>query len=138
LTNNNNKKPYTFSKYIFSADAKWFWLLIVAALVTSIIVISGVDGNSSLIYARYTMGLIYVLFLPGYAMVKILFPAKQLDFFEMLVLSIGLSLAIVPLIVLPLNFTPIGLTVSSVTTSILILTLIFSTLAALRGFQTIK
>lgn len=128
----------TFSNYISSAPARWFWLLIVTALIASIIVILGVDDNSSFIYARYAMGLIYVLFLPGYAIIKILFPAKQLDVFEMLALSIGISLAIVPLIVLPLNFIPIGLTVTSVTTSILILTLLFSILAAIRGFQQIK
>ena len=84
------------------------------------------------------MGLIFVLFLPGFSLVKILFPTKQLDVFEMVAFSIGMSLALVPLIVLPLNFTPIGIGVSSVTLSILIITLFFSILAGIRGFQILK
>ena len=136
LNTKNEQKSQSFSNYIFSTAARWFWAILLVTLVTSLIVLLGFDDNSPLIYVRYTMGLIFVLFLPGFSMLKILFPAKQLDFFETLAFSIGISLALVPLIVLPLNFTAIGIGVSSVTLSILIITVFFSILAGIRGFQT--
>jgi len=58
-------------------------------------------------YLRYVFGSITVLFLPGYATVEALYPREEeLSSLERLALSIGLSLAIVPLIGLALNYTP--------------------------------
>ncbi len=58
---------------------------------------------------RQVLGLIFVLFLPGYAATAALFPENdQIDGIERAALSFGLSIAIVPLIGLALNFTPWG------------------------------
>lgn len=59
---------------------------------------------------RIPLGLLFVLFLPGYVLIATLFPRKQdLDGIERFALSFGLSIAIVPLIGLALNFTPWGI-----------------------------
>jgi uncharacterized membrane protein len=51
-----------------------------------------------------------VLFFPGYVFITALFPEKkELDNLERLALSLGLSIAIVPLIGLLLNYTPWGI-----------------------------
>ena len=88
----------------FSSD-----LLLVAALVilTDIFVlIPPLNG----IFLRTALGLPMVLFLPGYALIAALFPAKKdLDGIERAALSFGLSIAIVPLIGLGLNYTPGGI-----------------------------
>ncbi|KKH99284.1 hypothetical protein EO95_17085 [Methanosarcina sp. 1.H.T.1A.1] len=88
----------------FSSD-----LLLVAALVilTDIFVlIPPLNG----IFLRTALGLPMVLFLPGYALIAALFPAKKdLDGIERTALSFGLSIAIVPLIGLGLNYTPWGI-----------------------------
>ncbi len=58
---------------------------------------------------RNILGLPLVLFLPGYALIAALFPAKSdLDGIERTALSFGLSIAVVPLIGLGLNYTPWG------------------------------
>jgi len=60
--------------------------------------------------ARQVLGLIFVLFLPGYVATAALFPENdQIDGIERVALSFGLSIAIVPLIGLALNFTPWGI-----------------------------
>ncbi len=88
----------------FSTD-----LLLVAALVilTDIFVlISPLSGS----FIRVTLGLPMGLFLPVYALIAALFPAKNdLDGIERIALSFGLSIAIVPLIGLGLNYTPWGI-----------------------------
>ena len=59
---------------------------------------------------RNIIGLPFVLFLPGYALIAALFPAKSdLDGIERTALSFGLSIAVVPLIGLGLNYTPWGI-----------------------------
>ncbi len=59
---------------------------------------------------RITLGLILVLLLPGYTLVAALFPSgKKLDWIERLVLSVGLSIAVVSLLGLVLNFSPWGI-----------------------------
>ena len=60
--------------------------------------------------ARQILGLVFILFLPGYAATAALFPENdQIDTIERVALSFGLSIAIVPLIGLGLNFTPWGI-----------------------------
>ncbi len=59
---------------------------------------------------RIALGLILVLLLPGYTLVAALFPSgNKLDWIERLVLSFGLSIAVVSLLGLVLNFSPWGI-----------------------------
>jgi len=85
-----------------------------------------------------------VLFLPGYSFIKALFPrqvpiktrSEGLDSIERLALSVGMSLALVPMTGLVLNYTPFGIRLVPVTLSLLALTVVFATAAVLREYQT--
>ena len=69
--------------------------------------------------ARQILGLVFVLFLPGYAATAALFPeSDQIDGIERVALSFGLSIAIVPLIGLALNFTPFGIRLDPILASV--------------------
>jgi uncharacterized membrane protein len=82
---------------------------------------------------RTVLGIPFVLFFPGYALITALFPKKtDLGIIERLTLSIGLSLAVVPLIGLALNYTPWGIRLYPIITSIFILTLLLSILSNYR------
>jgi len=64
---------------------------------------------------RIIFGLPLVLFLPGYALIAVLFPRKDdLDVIERIALSFGLSIAVVPLLGMALNYTPFGIRLSPV------------------------
>ncbi len=45
---------------------------------------------------RTVLGLIFILFLPGYSFISFLFPEREIEDLERLALSFGLSIAIVP------------------------------------------
>jgi len=63
---------------------------------------------------RIILGGPFVLFFPGYTMVAALFPGRDdLEGLERLGLSLGLSIAILPLMGLVLNYTPWGITMLS-------------------------
>jgi uncharacterized membrane protein len=64
---------------------------------------------------RIGLGLAFVLFMPGYALIAALFPRRgDLGGIERLALSFGLSLAVVPLVGLALNYTPWGIRFSPI------------------------
>ena len=107
-------------------------LLIVSGLVilTDIFVLIPAL-NESLI--RTALNLFLVIFLPGYALIAMLFPEKTgLESIERIALSIGLSVAIVPLIGLGLNFTSWGIKEIPLLSSISVFTLLLSVLAYAR------
>jgi uncharacterized membrane protein len=84
-------------------------LLFVTGLVvlTDIFVLIPVLNES---FIRTVLGLPLVLFLPGYALIALLFPTKTgLEGIERAALSVGMSVAIVPLIGLVLNNTSFGI-----------------------------
>lgn len=82
---------------------------------------------------RNILGLPLVLFLPGYALIAALFPAKSdLDGIERTALSFGLSIAVVPLIGLGLNYTPWGIRLLPILISLSVFTFAMCGLAYLR------
>ncbi len=82
---------------------------------------------------RVPLGLLMVLFLPGYTLIAALFPNKDdLDGIERAALSFGLSIAVVPLIGLALNYTPWGIRLAPVVISLSIFTIALATVAHLR------
>ncbi|BAW30691.1 Uncharacterized membrane protein [Methanosarcina thermophila] len=107
-------------------------LLIVIGLVllTDIFVLAPGINETIL---RNVLGLPLVLFLPGYALIAALFPAKSdLDGIERTALSFGLSIAIVPLIGLVLNYTPFGIRLLPVLVCLSIFIFIMCWLAYIR------
>ena len=82
---------------------------------------------------RIALGLALVLFFPGYALVAGLFPRRRdLEAVERIALSLGGSLAVVPLIGLGLNYTPWGIHLYSMLTSLLVFTILAAAVALYR------
>jgi len=121
--------------YLLTKQAAWYWTIIILALATTALVFTIPENAIPMVCARYLLGSILVLWLPGYTFIKALFPAKELDNIERAALSIGMSLALVPITGLLLNYTPWGIRVTPVTLSLLALTVTFATAAIIREHQ---
>lgn len=79
---------------------------------------------------RIILGLPFVLFFPGYVLISALYPRRDdLDGIERLALSLGLSLAVVPLIGLVLNYTPWGIRLTPILISLAVFIAVCSLLA---------
>lgn len=101
----------------------WFYATVVLSLVT-LPVIYALPAQFPLVVVRWILGCVFVLFLPGYVAVEALFPRfRELDAIERFALSVGLSLALVPLIGLMLNYTPWGISLTPIVISLTIFTL---------------
>ena len=130
----------TLLGYLSSAKSLWYWITLTLTITTTIVVFAIPERAYPLAYIRHVLGLVFVLWLPGYSFIRALFPTrlpiktgkKELDSIERVALSIGMSLAIVPLVGLLLNYTPWGITITPITLSLMALTIIFSTTAIIR------
>jgi len=82
---------------------------------------------------RIILGLALVLFFPGYTLIAALFPKRaDLDTIERVALSLGLSIAVVPLIGLILNYTPWGIRLYPILISITAFIIAMSVVAWFR------
>ncbi|HJJ80031.1 MAG TPA: DUF1616 domain-containing protein, partial [Methanocorpusculum sp.] len=73
--------------------------------------------NETFIRVIFTVPVI--LFIPGYVLIAALFPEKtSIDGIERFALSVGLSIAVVPLIGLVLNYTPFGIRLDPIVISL--------------------
>jgi hypothetical protein len=135
--------PASFVTYLFSLGSAWYWTIIAVAIATTITVFTIPADWYPLAYVRNVLGVIFVLFLPGYAFIKALFPievpiktsSESLDNIERVALSVGMSLALTPIMGLILNYTPLGIGLVPITIGLLTLTAIFATAAIAREYQ---
>jgi len=143
-----------------AGDAQWRYLLpdpvrtlpadlaavvVLTVLTTLATTVPGVRETP----LRIVLGLPFVLFIPGYALIAALFPeagdgpidddsapdqddSRGIDGIERVALSFGLSIAVVPLIGLVLNFTPWGIRLVPVLLSIGGFTIVATAVAAQR------
>ena len=85
---------------------------------------------------RIILGILLILFIPGYSLIAALFPKKSdLDGIERISLSFGLSIAVTPLIGLLLNYTPFGIRLEPVLISLSLFTAVMSVAAYIRRWQ---
>jgi len=107
-------------------ERPWDLVLIAAltATLSVILLVAGV-GNIAAIFL--------FLFAPGYMFAAVVFPGPQgIGWTERLALSVGLSLAFVPMVALLLSFTPFGISVSSLVGGISLFTLGLAAVALWR------
>ena len=82
------------------------------------------------------LAIVFFLFCPGYVLVAALFPESgRLDWISRLVISVGLSFALVPLLALLLNFSPLGIHLSSLVSVIALFTILVGLLGCWRRFR---
>ena len=135
--------PTKFSSYLHSNQAVWYWITITLTLATMLVVFVVPENDFPLVYVRYVLGIIFVLWLPGYAFIKALFPKqlplrtsdKDLDTIERVALSLGMSIALVPIVGLLLNYTPWGIRLTPIVLSLTTLTSALATTAIAREYQ---
>jgi len=139
-------QPQTLLLYLKTKETCWYWITLTVAVATSVVALIVPEGAQPLVYVRYFLGTIFVLWLPGYCFTRALFPvtpqleqaSKSLDQIERTALSLGMSLALVPLVGLLLNYTPWGIRLAPIVLSLLLLTVIFASAAVIREYKAKK
>ena len=126
--------PTSLGNYFFNLRNVWFWAITGLVAITMVTVFS--VNTSSLLYVRYVLGGVFVLFLPGFLLISALYTrGGEMDELEKMALSIGLSIAIVPLVALVLNYTPWGIRLEPIMVSLALFAEIMAGVCVFRRFR---
>ncbi|MBS7627726.1 DUF1616 domain-containing protein, partial [Candidatus Bathyarchaeota archaeon] len=110
----------------------WFWIF-ASFLFFAALTVYLAPQAQPYAYLRYISASIIVLFLPGFAFTKMLFPDwRGLGYADVAALSLGVSLALTPLTALVLNYASCGLKEGSVLALLSVLTILFAAIALVR------
>ena len=111
---------------------QWFGIIVLFTVLTMLSVYA-IAFDSPLIIVRYVLGYVFVVSMPGYCLVNVLFLGKnRLDLIEETVLSVALSFGVAGLVGLFLGLSPIGMNFTSITVSLSAIVLVLAALAFLR------
>ncbi len=129
---------YSFYRYITRNYASLpFWSVVaITALLLVSFYLSPSSGPWSMI--RFIVGGAFILIMPGFSILQLLLPAKDISNLERFALSMGLSLALVPLIGLLFAYTPLGIRLYPVVIFLSLLSNSISAIGTYRKFRISK
>ncbi len=142
---NPNQNPRNLTGFA-TGEPLWYFLIIAAATITASIVFLVPENFYPWIYIRNFLGVIFVLFLPGYALLRVLFPVNlpgrtstdSYETIERILLSIGISIALVSIVGLLLYYSPWKVDLAATVLSLYAITIIFATAGFAREKQASK
>jgi hypothetical protein len=109
----------------------WLTTAATCLMMTIVFLLPNIEPWS---YMRMITGAIFVLYIPGNAFLQLLFAHRNIEQTEQMVLSIGLSIALISIIGLMLKYVLLGLTAESAVISIGILSITLSAVANYSHF----
>ncbi|GBC72899.1 hypothetical protein HRbin04_00294 [archaeon HR04] len=121
-----------YLKNMYLSMTLWITAIVTAVTILTIYVLPDAIPWS---IVRIVVGGAFVLFIPGYALVQLLFPSREMDVIERVALSIGLSLAVVPLTGFLLNYSPWGIRLDPIVASVSALSIILAFASVYRAYM---
>ena len=107
----------------------------VAVALITVLVIYTIPYQLPLVALRWTLGSVFVLFIPGYVTTEAFLPkSREWSGVERFGLSVGLSLILAMMVGLILDYTPFGIRLNPIVISLTIFTVGLSLAALVRRF----
>ena len=66
--------PESALDYVFSLRAGWFWIILFLSILTVVLVFTIPENLIPQIYARSVLGIMFLLYFPGYVLIKAIYP----------------------------------------------------------------
>ncbi len=136
--NLEDTQPPTGSMIQFLAHWEWnlpLYATLILSLAT-ILVVYEVPDEMPFVVLRWGLGLLFVLYIPGYAMLEALFPrGSEVDSVIRFGLNVGLSIVLVELIGLALNFTPWEIRLTPIMVSLTTFSVVLIGIALIRKYD---
>ena len=134
--------PSNLLSYMQSNQALWYRVTVAVSIFAMVFAFLISEDFYPWSYIRNVLGLIFVLWLPGYTFIQLLFPVNapktetstNLSRVDRIALSIIMSMALVALIGSVLNFTPWGINIITIILSLLVFSLVSATAAVIREY----
>lgn len=131
----DNEPPRGMINFSISVYSIRFWVILSTLLATFLIIYLA-PQVAPYSWVRIGLGFIVVLFLPGSALIEALYPKKDdLEELERFALSVGLSLALSPLVGFVLNYTPWGIRLDPIIVALSLLIFLLEAVAVFQKYQ---
>ncbi|MEM2905315.1 MAG: DUF1616 domain-containing protein [Candidatus Bathyarchaeia archaeon] len=101
-------------------------------MAAAVVTLSPPENSSLSMPARAAFSFLLVFWLPGYCFTRVLFPGSRLNRAERALLSIGVSIVLVPVVGLLLDEAQVGLTPTWLVSSLIAVSLLCAFVALLR------
>jgi uncharacterized membrane protein len=129
---------YSFYAYVTRNYASLPFWSVVAITVLTLVSIYFIPSSAPWSTVRYIVGGAFILIMPGFSILQLLFPTRDINNIERLALSLGLSLALVPLIGLLFAYTPFGIRLHPLIIFLSLLCNSLSTIGTYRKYRISK
>lgn len=132
------QNQYSFYAYITKNYASLPFWSVVTITVLTLVSIYFIPSSAPWSTVRYIVGGAFILFIPGFSVLQLLFPTKDISNIERVALSLGLSLALVPLIGLVFAYTSFGISLHPLVIFLSLLCNSLLTIGTYRKFRISK
>ena len=140
---NQMTKHSSLSVFLRSNETMWYWITIIMGVIATLLFFVISETTHPLIGARNIIGLVFVLILPGYALVRILFPSNSpiktaqghLEGIERIALSVGISVVLVSIVGLLIYYLIGSLHMPAIVITLLVFTLFIATISIAREYS---
>ena len=124
----------SFIQYLSVWETHWDLYASLLIVLVAVLSIYGIPAELPWVTIRWVLGVLIVVFIPGYATTEALFPRIKLDPFERVGLSVGLSFVLAMFVGLLLNFSPWGIRLDPIVAALAVLTVAVTIIALARGY----
>lgn len=130
---------HSFPDYLFTLGvSSWFWATIAATALAAVLALTPA-GFFPLDVLRWGFGSLFLLFLPGYSSLQLIFPKQEeMRKSQRYIFSIPVSLAFLIMLGMVLNYSGAGIRLATLLESIGSVTVVFAVAAAFRLYLLIR
>jgi len=127
--------PKKLFQYLTSIYSLWYWVTITLSVLLPISELINLDSTYPYLFIRQISNTIFLLFIPGHSLTKILFTEKEIDDIEKLTYSLGISIVLIPMVGFLLNYSHWDISFYPLTLSLSIITIIASTIGIIIEYR---
>ena len=118
--------------WLFSERILWFWLVIALTSSATVLTFLQFEEGSMLSVVKILLCSFYLLFIPGYSVLRASFSTSEIGKLEQFVFSLITSISIIITVELVLSYVSLTITAFSLTLSIAGITMISQIIALLK------
>jgi len=133
--NIDDSTQMSFNKYLFSRHSYWYLSTISLSIITILSIFIIPPKQINYLYIKYILGSIFIIFLPGYSLSKILYINSEINNIKLIALSLGISISLSSIIGLILNYTQWGIDLIPLVSIEFLLIIIFSTIGIMIEYN---
>ena len=127
--------PVDLQGFLLSNNARWYQIVMLISFSSVFSVIFQITGTLN--FLRNLIGVVYVLFIPGYSVTRILYMSEEISSTKNILFSMAISVSIAAFVGILLNYSSYGITPVPVALAVFIIVLLLSNTAIYMEYKNV-